>query len=207
MKKWLKILAIGVLILMVLLIPLFGTYVATAQALPNEARYPIKQQAEKIIDQISLVNPTFYAYFSLLKAKRRYQEVIGLTEKNQNIATATQSFIDQVKQTLFDIQSVSDTAMRVNFISQYQSFISNAKENLSYKTAYLKDELGVDRSKSIKTFTLEQFGADQGRLVTQKKVFQQKGINEEEPVSNEVLIQNITELEKAQSALDALTQN
>jgi hypothetical protein len=43
--------------------------------------------------------------------------------------------------------------------------------------------------------------------VTQKKVFQQKGINEEEPVSNEVLIQNITELEKAQSALDALTQN
>lgn len=206
MKKVAKIIAIGLLIVMALLIPIFGSYVATAQALPGEGRYPIKQQAEKIIDRLSVVNPTFYAYFSLLKTKRRYQEVVGLTQKNKDISEANKKFIDQAKQTIFDIQSVSDTSMRVNFISQHQSFMSSAKENLSYKAAELKDELGVDRSKSIKTFTVDQFGVDQGRLVAERKVLQQKGINEEEPVSDELLIKNIAELEEAQLALEALIQ-
>ena len=124
MKFYLKALGILIVILMIVLIPIFGTYVATAQSLPGEGLYPVKQQTEKVIDTVTSVNPNIYAYFSLLKAQRRYQEVVGLVKKDQDITESNQKFLDQIKQTLFDIQSVSDTSLRLNYIAQYQSFIS-----------------------------------------------------------------------------------
>ncbi len=189
-----------------ILIPLFGTYVATAQALPGEARYSVKQQSEKIIDTSTAFYPGIYAYFSLLKAQRRYQEVVGLIKKNQDISESNQTFLDQTKQTLFDIQSVSDTSLRLNYLAQYQSFISSAKENLSYRADELKDQIGADKTKSIKTFAVESYGMDQGKLVAQKQILEQKNINQKDPVSNDLLIKNIEQLEFAQNTLASLIQ-
>ncbi len=206
MKFYLKALGILVVILMIIMIPLFGTYVATAQALPGEGRFPIKQQTEKVIDAVTSFYPSIYAYFSLLKAQRRYQEVVGLVKKNQDITDSTQKFLDQTKQTLFDIQSVSDTSLRLNYLAQYQSFISSAKENLSYRADELKDQLGADKTKPIKTFTVESYGMDQGKLVAQKQVLTQKSINQKDPISGELLVKNIEQLEYAQNTLESLIQ-
>jgi hypothetical protein len=206
MKFYLKALGILIVILMIVLIPIFGTYVATAQSLPGEGRYPVKQQTEKVIDTVTSVNPNIYAYFSLLKAQRRYQEVVGLVKKDQDITESNQKFLDQIKQTLFDIQSVSDTSLRLNYIAQYQSFISSAKENLSYRADELKDPLGADKTKSIKTFAVESYGLDQGKLVAQKQILEQKNINQKDPVSNDLLIKNIEQLEYAQNTLESLIQ-
>lgn len=203
---WLKVCGSIVLGLVLLLIPVFGIYVASAQALPGEVRYPLKQFSEQTIDEISRIYPGIYAYFSLLKSQRRYQEIIGLTEKNQDISESNQKFIEQIRQTLFDIHSVSDTSLRLNYLAQYQSFISSAKENLSYRTDELKDQLGADKTKSIKTFTVDSYGMDQGKLVAQKQVLEQKNINQKDPVSKELLIKNIEQLESAQNTLAALIQ-
>jgi hypothetical protein len=206
MLFYLKAFGVLVIIFMMILIPLFGTYVATAQALPGEARYSVKQQSEKIIDTSTAFYPGIYAYFSLLKAQRRYQEVVGLIKKNQDISESNQKFLDQTKQTLFDIQSVSDTSLRLNYLAQYQSFISSAKENLSYRADELKDQIGADKTKSIKTFAVESYGMDQGKLVAQKQILEQKNINQKDPVSNDLLIKNIEQLEFAQNTLASLIQ-
>lgn len=206
MKFYLKALGILVVILMIIMLPIFGTYVATAQSLPGEGRYPIKQQTEKIIDTFTSFYPGIYAYFSLLKAQRRYQEVVGLVKKDQDITESNQKFLDQTKQTLFDIQSVSDTSLRLNYLAQYQSFISSAKENLSYRADELKDQLGADKTKPIKTFTVESYGMDQGKLVAQKQIIEQKNIIQKDPVSSELLVKNIEQLENAQNTLSSLIQ-
>lgn len=194
------------LLIMVLLIPLFAIYVSSAQALPGEGRYQLKTQSEKIIDQLTSVYPEANTYFSLLKSQRRYQELVGLSQKESDITEANQKFLDQTKQTLFDIQSVSNTSARLNYMAQYQSFVSNAKINLSYEADRLKDSLGIDKTKSIKTFTVDSYGLDQGKLVAQKTVIVKKGINEKSGVSNELLIKNIEQLEIAQSNLANLIQ-
>lgn len=206
MQKLFKIVGMSLLTLILLLIPLFGVYIASAQALPGEGRYPLKTQSESIIDSLSTVYPSFYAYFSLLKSERRYQEVIGLTAKNQDISLSNQQFLTQIRQTLFDIQSVGEISLRLNYIAQYQSFLTNAKENLSYKAVELKDQLGVDRTKSIKTFTVDEFGVEQGRLIAKKKVLEQKGVTQKDPVSEALLIKNIQQLELAQTSIQSLIQ-
>lgn len=206
MKPLLKIAALIMLVLILILIPLFGIYVASAQALPNEGRYQLKLQSEKIIDSLSSLNPNLYAYFSLLKSQRRYQEVIGMVDKNQDITGSNKQFLDQVKQTLFDIQSVGDTSVRLNYLAQYQSFIANSKENFSYKVSTLNDQLGVDQSKGVKTFTIDEYGSEQGKLVSQKKVYEQKGLTAKEPVSKDLLSKNIAQLEQAENALGLLIQ-
>jgi uncharacterized SAM-binding protein YcdF (DUF218 family) len=206
MLNLLKVLGIIALLIMVLLIPLFAIYVASAQALPGEGRYPLKTQSEKIIDQLTSVYPEANSYFSLLKSQRRYQELIGLSQKKIDITEVNQKFLDQTKQTLFDIQSVSNTSSRLNYLAQYQSFVSNAKINLSYETDRLKDDLGADKTKSIKTFSVDSFEVDQGKLVATKKNLVQKGINQKDQASNELIIKNIEQLELAQITLQSLMQ-
>jgi hypothetical protein len=203
MKFWLKLVGFILLGLVILLIPLFGVYVASAQSLPDEGRYFLKQQSEQIIDRLTTFYPDIYANFSLLKAQRRYQEVIGLVEQDKPINEANNRFIDQVRQTLFDIQSVNDTSLRLNYTAQYQTFVRNAKENLSYRQIQLEEELGMDRKNPAKIFKVDEYSMENGRMVVQKKSIEQQGvIKPKEPASEELLLNNIEELKKSQAALD-----
>jgi hypothetical protein len=205
MMFWLKVSGSIVLGLVLLLIPVFGIYVASAQSLPGEGPYPLKQFSEQTIDEISQIYPGIYAYFSLLKSQRRYQEIIGLLEKNQDITDSNQKFIEQVRQTLFDIQSVSETSLKLNYLSQHQSFINTAISNLSYKSAFLKEKAGIDKS-TIKTFTVDDYHLEDGELVIENKKLEQKSINQKKSTSPELILRNIEQLEMAQESLRGLIQ-
>lgn len=203
-KKLLKITGILLLVFIVLLIPIFGIYAATVQSLPGDKLYSTKQNVELVIDEISLLSPTSYAYISLLKSQRRYQEVIGLANQNRDISQASQLMLEQSRKTLLDIQAVPDTGSRQNFIAQYQVFIANAKESYFYKATELREKLGEDKASQIKTFTVSEFEGLEGRLVAKSKALPQQAIKTQKTVPDELLISNIQQLEYAKNVLEAL---
>jgi hypothetical protein len=207
MKFWLKVFGFILLGLILLLIPLFAVYVATAQALPNEGRYLVKQYSEKVIDNLTGIYPDIYANFSLLKSQRRYQEVIGLVDQDQSITEVNQRFIDQVRQTLFDIQSVGDSSLRLTYTAQYQTFLKTANENLSYRVINLEDQLKTDQDTPTKIFQVDEFEVVEGKLVAKKRAIEQTSvIKQRSPVSKELLTSNIEQLELAQITLNNLIQ-
>jgi hypothetical protein len=182
-------------------------YVATAQALPNEGRYLVKQYSEKVIDNLTGIYPDIYANFSLLKSQRRYQEVIGLVDQDQSITEVNQRFIDQVRQTLFDIQSVGDSSLRLTYTAQYQTFLKTANENLSYRVINLEDQLKTDQDTPTKIFQVDEFEVVEGKLVAKKRAIEQTSvIKQRSPVSKELLTSNIEQLELAQITLNNLIQ-
>lgn len=206
MKKILKILGIFLIGLTALLVPLFGVYAATAGSLPGDWNHGIKLNSEILISKLASFTPTTNAYFSLLESQRRYQEVLGLINNDKDAAQAMILFLEKSKQTLFEIQSIADEAKRISYFSQYQTFLANARQNLSYTAEMQKDRLGIDRSASMSTFAIDSFQGEQGKLVTKRQIITTKGINEKEPVSDNLIISNITVLEDAVSELSSLIQ-
>ena len=206
MKKILKFSGVTIILLLLFLVPMFGIYAATFGSLPGEWNYPLKQRSEMMVDQLVQISPSASAYFSLLKSQRRYQEVLGLIENEKDASSSVSSFLEQAKKTLFDIQSVPDVDTRISYFSQHQTFLANARQNLLYKSDSLKELLGIDRSTSVKTFTIDTFEGEQGKLVAKRQNLTAKGINEKDPVPDSLFLANIKALDDAVSQIDSLLQ-
>ncbi len=206
MKKILKISGILVIVLAVLLLPLFGLYAATVGLVPGQWNYPVKQKTELIIEKLSGITPATHAYFSFLLSQRRYQEVLGLIDSDKDATETAAIFLALTKKTLFDIQSIPDVDTRVSYFSNYQTFLANARQSFIYKSDTQKDLLGIDRASSMKTFTIDSFQGEQGRLVSKRQVITTKGINEKDPVPDSLIITNITVLENTADELANLIQ-
>jgi hypothetical protein len=58
----------------------------------------------------------------------------------------------------------------------------------------------------MKTFTIDSFQGEQGRLVSKRQVITTKGINEKDPVPDSLIITNITVLENTADELANLIQ-
>lgn len=118
-------------LILIFLIPT-GLVLASQDALPGDAAYPIKRELENGIFAVASLTPQSKAFFSSNLSQRRFKEALALVKRNdERSSESLTALVSQTQAAATDIQNISDPAAKQEYVANLTKQIDEYRQGFS----------------------------------------------------------------------------
>lgn len=126
----LAILSKLVIVLMVVMLVPTGLVLASQEAVPGDATYPVKRGLEGVIITLASVHPATRAFFHTDLTKRRFKEAIALIRRGRDASDSLVELVTQTQEAADIIDKIPDRVAKKAYIENLSTRIVEYKVSL-----------------------------------------------------------------------------
>lgn len=125
-----KILSVLILVLMISLLIPTGLVLASQNAIPGDATYPLKRTLERVILTLVSLHPTSRTFFHVDLMNRRFKEAQILLAKGQKVTEALSELVNQTDTAANNAIEISNKSQKAKLINELTKDIAEFDKQL-----------------------------------------------------------------------------